>query len=119
MTLRILIVDDHPLFRAQAHELFASAGWDVTGEAADGAEAVAATQRLAPDVVLLDVQLPDTDGFAVAARLADLAPGVRVVLTSVRDASMYRARLRRSPQLPFVAKRDLSPDTLTHALGGV
>ena len=68
--MRVLIVDDHPSFRASARKLLESEGYDVVGEAADGAGALEAAEQLHPDVVLLDVQLPDLDGFEVAKRLA-------------------------------------------------
>ena len=67
---RVLIVDDHPWFRATARLLLETEGYDVVGEAADGARRSTAAGRLQPEVVLLDVQLPDLDGFDVAARLA-------------------------------------------------
>jgi CheY-like chemotaxis protein len=67
---RVLIVDDHQPFRAVARELLESAGYIVAGEAADAAEALAAIAADAPDAVLLDVQLPDRDGFTVARALA-------------------------------------------------
>ena len=67
MTPSILIVDDHPSFRAMARALLQSEGYTIVGEAVDGASALTAVRELHPEVVLLDVQLPDTDGFAVAA----------------------------------------------------
>ena len=78
---RVLIVDDHPSFRASARVLLEAEGFDVVGEAADGAQAITEAGRLRPEVVLLDVQLPDIDGFDVAARLtgADDAPTVILV----------------------------------------
>lgn len=83
---RVLIVDDHAPFRSLARRLLVAGGFQVVGEAADGADALSAARDLAPDVVLLDVQLPDIDGPEVAARLA-AANGLRpaVVLTSSRD----------------------------------
>ena len=66
----MLIVDDHADFRASARALLEAEGFEVIGEAADGREAIAEVRRLRPDVVLLDIQLPDQDGFAVAERLA-------------------------------------------------
>ena len=65
MTPSILIVDDHPSFRAMARALLQSEGYTIVGEAVDGASALTAVRELHPEVVLLDVQLPDTDGFAV------------------------------------------------------
>ena len=70
MTRTILIVDDHPSFRASARMLLEAEGFDVIGEAEDGASALRAVEELRPDVVLLDVQLPDIDGLEVAARLS-------------------------------------------------
>ena len=101
----VLVVDDHAQFRRSARALLEAEGFDVIGEAGDGAEAVAEALRLRPQVVLLDVQLPGEDGFRVAERLA-AAPGApAVVLISGRDARTYGARLAG---LRFLAKRDLS-----------
>ena len=74
--MRVLIVDDHEPFRAVAREVLERAGYVVAGEAGDAAEALAAVAADAPDAVLLDVQLPDRDGFSVAAELA-AATGLR------------------------------------------
>ena len=70
----VLIVDDHPSFRASARALLQAEGFEVVGEAADGAEALRAAEELHPDVVLLDVQLPDTDGFDVATSASATPP---------------------------------------------
>jgi CheY-like chemotaxis protein len=113
----VLIVDDHPSFRRFARALLQAAGFSVVDEAADGASALAAVQRLRPDVVLLDVLLPDTTGFEVAAALASEPPGPVVVLTSSRSASDLGASLEGS-QLRFVAKRDLSGPSFSAALAG-
>jgi DNA-binding NarL/FixJ family response regulator len=113
----VLIVDDHVAFRSSARALLESAGFDVIGEAADGGSAIDAAVRLRPDIVLLDVQLPDLDGFAVAERLAALdREGPAVVLVSSRDASSYRRRLVATPALGFISKSELSGPALTALL---
>jgi DNA-binding NarL/FixJ family response regulator len=66
----VLIVDDHAAFRASARALLQAEGFDVIGEATDGAAAVAAVAVLRPEIVLLDIQLPDLDGLPVAEQLA-------------------------------------------------
>jgi DNA-binding NarL/FixJ family response regulator len=85
MARSVLIVDDHPSFRASARMLLEGEGFDVIGEAEDGYAALRAVEELRPDVVLLDVQLPDIDGREVAARVA-AANGLdpAIVLTSSR-----------------------------------
>ena len=104
----VLIVDDHPSFRATARILLEVEGFDVVGEAVDGAAAVEAAAALRPEVVLLDVQLPDTDGFAVAARLTAAAQAPAVVLTSSRDGSDFGPLVEESGARGFVPKAELS-----------
>ena len=91
-------------------------GWDIAGEAVDGASAVRAAAELKPDVVLLDVHLPDISGLTVARRLADGDGGPAVVLTSSRDASDYAEIIPASGALGFVAKAELSTEALTALL---
>ena len=113
MPLRVLIVDDHPSFRAAARMVLENEGFVVVGEAGDGLTGIAEAQRLAPDAVLLDVNLPDLDGFEVAARLAD---GPAVVLTSSRDAREFGPLVDRCGARGFVAKAELSGDALRRLL---
>jgi DNA-binding NarL/FixJ family response regulator len=108
----VVIVDDHAGFRSSARALLEAEGFDVVGEAGDGLSALAVIGRLHPRVVLLDVQLPDIDGFEVAERLAGAGDPAAVVLVSTRDASAYRRRLARSPARGFIAKSELSGDAL-------
>jgi two-component system, NarL family, nitrate/nitrite response regulator NarL len=113
----VLIVDDHAGFRSFARALLEAEGYDVVGEAADGASALAAARALAPELVLLDVALPDMDGFAVCDALLEDGTGPTVVLTSSRDVSSYRRRLERSRARGFIAKSELSGRALA-ALAG-
>ena len=110
----VLIVDDHPAFRSAARALLQASGFDVVGEAADGESAIAAVAELGPEVVLLDVQLPDIDGFAVADRIGD--SGAVVVLTSSRGAASFRRRLAANPAWCFIPKSELSGRTLAAAV---
>jgi DNA-binding NarL/FixJ family response regulator len=112
----VLIVDDHDGFRRNARELLEADGFDVVGEAADGESAVAEAMRLRPRVVLLDIQLPDVDGFEIATRLAETVDPPAVVLTSSRGAKDFRRRLAGSPALGFVPKGDLSGESLAALL---
>ena len=113
----VLIVDDHDGFRGAARSLLEKEGFDVVGEAADGRDALTATARLRPEVVLLDIQLPDLDGFVVAARLAAVAPAPAVVLISSREAETYGARLAGARVRGFLPKRELSGAALARLLG--
>jgi len=113
---RVLVVDDHDSFRRCASALLASEGFDVVGEAADGATALALAEQLAPELVLLDVQLPDLDGFAVAEGLLARDPEVRIVLVSSRDRSSYGSLIETSGALGFLCKGDLSGPELERLL---
>jgi DNA-binding NarL/FixJ family response regulator len=114
--MSVLIVDDHPSFRASARRLLEAEGFNVIGEAADGHEAIAAALELKPDLVLLDVQLPDLDGFEVAGRLAALGLPSAVVLTSSRNAAEYGPLIEETPMRGFVPKAELSGAVLTELL---
>jgi DNA-binding NarL/FixJ family response regulator len=114
----VLIVDDHAGFRSFARALLEAEGFDVVGEAADGASALAAARALAPELVLLDVALPDMDGFAVCDALLEEGAGPAVVLTSSRDVSSYRRRLKRSRARGFIPKSELSGPALSALADG-
>ena len=113
---RLLIVDDHAGFRARARAILEEGGFVVVGEAANGRDAVAAARELRPDVVLLDIVLPDDDGFAVCSRLTDQDGCPIVVLTSSRSGNSYRRRIHDSPARAFIAKQDLSGAALAEVL---
>jgi DNA-binding NarL/FixJ family response regulator len=113
MAWTVLIVDDHAGFRGFARRLLEADGFKVVGEAADGASALRAVRDQRPELVLLDVVLPDLDGFTVAARIAEDARGPIVVLTSSREAADFGGRLARSPADGFIHKDDLSGAALS------
>ncbi len=106
----VLIVDDHSGFRSLALELLQAGGFEVVGAVGDGAAALAAIRALRPEVVLLDIRLPDPDmdGFAVTRRLLADGAAASVVLTSSRDAADYGGRIAASGALGFIAKAELS-----------
>jgi DNA-binding NarL/FixJ family response regulator len=111
----VLIVDDHPSFRATARAILEADGFDVVGEAQDGRSALEAAHELHPDLVLLDVQLPDMDGFTVAAKLGKNGYRPRIVLTSSRDAADFGPLVAQCGALGFVPKAELSGAAL-HAV---
>lgn len=104
----VLVVDDHKGFRTRARMLLEAEGYDVVAEAGDGAGAIAEARRLRPDIVLLDVQLPDVDGFDVAARITGTEGAPAVLLTSSRDWSDSPELIARSGARGFVRKDELS-----------
>jgi DNA-binding NarL/FixJ family response regulator len=112
----VLIVDDHDEFRTSVRALLEAEGFAVVGEAADGAEAIAAVAALRPAVVLLDIQLPGRDGLAVAEGIARGPDPPAVVLISGRAAAAYGPRLGRTPARGFLAKSELSGAALAGLL---
>jgi DNA-binding NarL/FixJ family response regulator len=116
--LTAIIVDDHEGFRAFARTFLEATGLHVIGEAGDGAAAVAAIERLDPDVVLLDVLLPDFDGFEVARRVRQGRSRPAIVLTSTREASDYGGKVDQAGVRGFISKGDLSRQRLEAVLWG-
>ena len=113
----VLIVDDHPAFRASARALLQAEGFDVVGEVADGASALRAVAKLRPEIVLLDIQLPDLDGLAVAEQLAAVPNAPAIVLISSRDAAAYGRRIQTAPARGFIPKSALSGEALAALVG--
>ena len=118
MAQSVLIVDDHAGFRASARAILEADGFEVVGEAASGTEATQAIERLGPEIVILDVQLPDMTGFEVCEQC--LPQGSRtpaIVLVSSRDAEEYGTLIEESGARGFVAKADLSGQALLDVIG--
>ena len=117
VTHTVVIVDDHPSFRASARAMLESEGFVVIGEAEDGAAALAAVDALHPDVVVLDIQLPDMSGFDVCAELEGRngAPP-DIILVSSRDVSDYGELVSASCACGFVPKDELSGDVVSALL---
>jgi len=113
MAKTVLIVDDHPSFRASARRMLEADGYEVVGEAADGGAAVSAAERLHPQLVLLDVRLPDVDGFEVARQLLDgSGPIPQIVLVSSHDSADLGEAVGASGARGFVPKSELSAEAI-------
>jgi DNA-binding NarL/FixJ family response regulator len=104
----VLIVDDHAGFRGRAREMLESEGFRVVGEAPDAASAITAAQQLQPDIVLLDVRLPDLDGFEASKRIAAVNGAPAIVLTSSRDFGDMHGALAECAACGFIPKAELS-----------
>ena len=114
----ILIVDDCPHFRATAAELLAARGFELVEGAADGEQALAAVAGGCPGGILLDINLPGPDGFTVAASLAALCPGARIVLTSADADQVPAEALKACAASAFVPKQELAVADLRVLLSG-
>jgi DNA-binding NarL/FixJ family response regulator len=112
MGASVLIVDDHPGFRAHARRLLECEGYRVVGEAADSASALEAARDLQPELVLVDVRLPDADGFELTSRLEALPDPPAVVLTSTRDGAELEPSVSACGACGFVPKSALSRDAI-------
>src|SRR5262245_40127989 len=117
MARTAVIVDDHEDFRARATELLEAAGYEIIGSCPDGETDLAVIASARPDVVLLDVQLPDVDGFGVVSRIEPPPAGPAVVLVSTREAADYGGRVARSGAAGFITKSELSADSLARVVG--
>jgi DNA-binding NarL/FixJ family response regulator len=117
MNRSVLLVDDHAGFRAEARATLETGRFDVIGEAASGASALAEATRLRPDVVLLDIGLPDGSGLDLVRPIRSVAPDALIVLISSRQAADYGARLPAAGADGFLDKTELTPDSLHAVLG--
>ena len=117
MPKTVVIVDDHPSFRASARAVLQAEGFEVVGEAEDGEGAIAQARALKPDVLLLDVQLPDMDGFAVCRELNMNGSTPAVVLVSSRDAADYGGLIQQSGARGFIPKGELCGGVLSDLIG--
>lgn len=116
MPQTVVIVDDHEPFRRSARTLLELDDYHVIGEAGDGAGGIETVERLRPNVVLLDIALPDTSGLEVAESLS--GTGTRIVLVSSRDPIDLGARLHRCGAAGFIPKDELSGERLAAVLAG-
>jgi DNA-binding NarL/FixJ family response regulator len=112
---RVLIADDQALVRTGFRMILASGGIDVVGEAADGVEAVAAVRALRPDVVLMDVRMPNMDGLEATRRVLEQAPGTRVVMLTTFDLDRYVYAALAAGASGFLLK-DVTPEHLVAAV---
>ncbi len=108
----VLIVDDHAGFRASARQLLEADGFQVIGEAPDAMSALAAARDLDPDIVLLDIQLPDLDGVQAAERIERKNGRPCIVLISSRDVTYLAGALEKSSACGFIPKSELSGDAI-------
>ena len=114
--LRVVIAEDEALIRLDLKEMLEEEGYSVVAEAGDGESAVEEVRRLRPQVVLLDIQLPGIDGFAVAERLAAEPSAPAVVLISSRGAAAFRTRLAAAPARGFITKAEFTGECLSSLL---
>ena len=112
MARRVLIVDDHAGFRRSAGRSLEATGWQVVGEAADGETGLEVSASCDPDVVLLDIGLPDVSGIEVARRLHRRSPELAVVLVSTHDRAEYGELAEASGARGFLNKIDLTGEAL-------
>jgi DNA-binding NarL/FixJ family response regulator len=108
MGRRVLIIDDNTAFRAAARQLLERGGFVVVAEAGDGASGLREAKENRPDLAVVDVQLPDSDGFEVAEQLCGLEPAPSVILVSSLDGADFGTLVARSPSLGFIPKAELS-----------
>ena len=104
MSIRVLVADDHEMVRRGVATLLESSGVEVVGEASTGAETVEAAEKLKPDVVLMDIRMPNGDGIETLSRLREDNPDMPVVMLSMYDNPTYVARSVTAGAVDYVLK---------------
>jgi DNA-binding NarL/FixJ family response regulator len=116
VTIRVLVVDDQPLMRAAFNMILRSeAGMEVVGEAADGREGIDQARRLHPDVVLMDVRMPNMDGVEATRVLAGEDKSIKILILTTFDVDEYVVEGLRAGASGFLLK-DVRPDELVNAI---
>lgn len=116
--IRVFLVDDHPVVREGVRTYLAQHGITVVGEAGDAKEALRKVRRLAPDVIVLDVNLPEIDGGELARRLRRLVPEARLIAFSIHSSAEYVVKMARCGARGYVTK-DQPPAELVTAIRDV
>ena len=101
---RVLVVDDHAMLREALVELLVQAGFDVAGEAADGADAVALAKQLEPDVVLMDLRMPVMGGLDATRLIRDACPATQVVLLTAFDSPALQQQAEEAGCFAYLVK---------------
>jgi DNA-binding NarL/FixJ family response regulator len=117
MDATVLIVDDHAGFRTHARQFLESVGYRVVGEAEGSTAGLEAARTLKPELALVDVYMPDGDGFELASRIASLPDAPAVILISSHDASELSDCIAQSPARGFVSKAELSRSAIEQLMG--
>ena len=112
----VLIVDDHEGFRLSVRRMLEREGYVVVGEAIDGRSGVAAAERLRPDLALIDVRLPDIDGFEVALQVRAAGSASSILLISTRQRADHGDRVIKSGANGFIEKSELSGQSIAAVL---
>jgi DNA-binding NarL/FixJ family response regulator len=116
MRVRCLIVDDSPLFLEGATDLLEREGLEIVGVASNSAEAIRLVEELRPDVILVDIDLGDEDGFELARRLGENAPRSKVIFVSTHSEQDLAQLIATSPAIGFVSKARLSAEAIRDTL---
>lgn len=112
MRRSVLVIDDNPAFREALRQLLARGGFVVIAEAENGREGIRQAGAHRPDIAIVDVQLPDIDGFEVAGEIGGLGLNVQVILTSSLDGADLGALVIDSPAEGFIPKAELSSSAI-------
>ncbi|MDD5209120.1 MAG: response regulator transcription factor [Elusimicrobiales bacterium] len=110
--IRVFLIDDHPIVRDGVRAFLTSCGIDVVGEASDAPEALRKVKKIAPDVIVLDVNLPSMDGWEVAEGLRSVVPKSRIIAFSIHSSEEYVVRMAKSGARGYVMKSQPTSELL-------